>query len=262
MAHDLLDQTLMASPSVVLVVLCSSLAAAGTIPSGLTVDQIANRMISADEQKRANLPEYSVTRKYVLRNVHMKRDAEMLVRVSYSKGEGKTFQVLESSGVEGMSKRVFQHLLDAEKDASRQTRGRLNNQNYHFELLGTETVDGRRCYILALHPKVKTKDVFNGKVWVDADDFAVTKLEGHPAANLSFWVGKPLISQTWQKTGEYWMAAQNRSHSDSMIFGASDLTVENTGYEIKPASQTGSRAQSATADPAVASLPSSHRSDR
>lgn len=251
----------MPNRSVLLTILCSGVAVGGTIPSGLTVDQIANRMIQAEQQKRANLPEFCVTRKYVLRNPHMKRDAEMVVKVSYRKGEGKTFQILESNGVEGMCKRVFQHLLDAEKDASRQTRGRFNTENYDFEFLGMDTLNGRRCYTLALHPKVKTKDVINGQAWVDADDFAVVKLEGHPAANLSFWVGKPFISQTWQKTGEYWMAAQNRSHSESRVFGPSDLIVDNTGYQFKPAAPAGSHALAATEDPAVASLPPLHRSD-
>lgn len=252
----------MAGQNMILVLLCSAWAAGGTIPSGLTVDQITYKMTKADEQKRANVPEYSVTRKYVLHNSRMKRDAEMLVKVDYRKGQGKTFQVLESSGVEGMSKRVFQHLLDAEKDAGRQNRGRLNTQNYDFEILGNDSIDGRRCYTLALHPKAKTKDVINGKVWVDASDFAVVKLEGYPAANLSFWVGKPFISQTWHKSGDYWMAAQNRSHAESRIFGLSDLTVQNTDYEFRPGSQTGSHGPATSADPAVASLPSSHRSDR
>lgn len=252
----------MATQDVLLTLICSGLAAAGTIPVGLTADQIADRMIQADEQKRANLPEFTATRKYILRNSHMKHDAEMVVRISYHRGTGKTFQVLESEGVEGLSKRVFQHLLDAEKDTARQTRGRLNNKNYDFEALGMETVDGRPCYVLALHPKAKTKDLINGKVWVDAGDFAVTKLEGHPAANLSFWVGKPFISQTWQKTGDFWMAALNQSHADSHIFGASELTVETSGYRFMTAAQTGSAAPAANADPAVASLLSSPRSER
>jgi hypothetical protein len=217
----------------------AGLAGAATIPATtalpLPLQAITSRMAQVDEEKHANLPDFVVMRKYILHNSRMKRDAEMVVRVSYSKAHGKTFQVVEASGVEGISKKVFQHLIEAEKEASKadnRARGSINPQNYTFELVGTEILDGRRCYVLNIHPKMKTKYVFNGKVWVDAEDFAVAKLEGHPAANISFWVGKPLITQTWRKTGEFWMAASNCSRSESRILGSSELTVQNTDYRF------------------------------
>ena len=206
-----------------------------TIPVSLPLEAITSRMAQVDEQKHANLPDFAVMRKYVLHNSRMKRDAEMLVRVTYSKAGGKTFQVVEANGVEGISKKVFKDLIEAEKEASKtdtRTRGSIKPQNYTFEFLGTEIQEGRRCYVLGLHPKTKTKYVFNGKVWVDAEDFAVAKLEGHPAANVSFWVGKPMITQTWRKTGEFWMAASNCTRSESRILGSSELTVQNTGYQF------------------------------
>ena len=205
------------------------------IPVSLPLEAITSRMAQVDEQKHANLPDFAVMRKYVLHNSRMKRDAEMSVRVTYSKAHGKTFQVVEAIGVEGISKKVFKDLIDAEKEASKtdtRTRGSIKPQNYTFEFLGTEIQEGRRCYVLGLHPKTKTKYVFNGKVWVDAEDFAVAKLEGHPAANVSFWVGKPMITQTWRKTGDFWMAASNCSRSESRILGSSELTVQNTGYQF------------------------------
>ena len=211
---------------------------AATIPGPnavLPLEVITARMAQADEQRHASLPDFVATRKYVLRNSRMKRDAEMVVRVTYNNRQGKTFQVLEASGVEGISKTVFKHLIDAEKEASKtdnRARGSIKPQNYNFELLGTDIQDGRRCYVLGIHPKMKTKYVFIGKAWVDAEDFAVAKLEGHPAANISFWVGKPLITQTWRKTGAFWMPAHNSSRSDSRILGSSELTVQNSGYQF------------------------------
>ena len=218
---------------------CAATCWAATIPGPtavpLPLEVITARMAQADEQRHASLPDFVATRKYVLRNSHMKRDAEMVVRVTYSNRQGKTFQVLEASGVEGISKTVFRHLIDAEKEASKtdnRARGSIKPQNYNFELLGTDVQDGRRCYVLGIHPKTKTKYVFIGKAWVDAEDFAVAKLEGHPAANISFWVGKPLITQTWRKTGAFWMPAHNSSRSDSRILGSSELTVQNSGYQF------------------------------
>lgn len=252
----------MPSRTVILGLLCWGLAQAANMPTGLSIDQITTRIDQADRDKQANMPEFSVTRKYVLYNTHMKTDAEMLVKVSYRKGEGKTFEILQTSNAEGMSKRVFQHLIDAEKDPVREERSRLNSRNYTFDLAGMDRVGGRQCYVLELHPRWKRKELMNGRVWVDAEDFGIAKLEGNPAANLSFWVGKPHITQTWTKTGDYWMAAENHSHSESRLLGTSDLTVRNMEYEIKAAAKTGSRVPTASADPSGASLRASPRAER
>ena len=213
--------------------IASSIPGSSTVP--LPLDAITARMAQADDQRHASLPDFVATRTYVLRNTRMDRDAEMVVRVTYNRSQGKTFQILEATGVEGISKKVFQHLIDAEKEASKtdnRARGSIRPQNYNFELLGNDIQDGRRCYVLGLRPKMKSKYLFVGKAWVDAQDFAVAKLEGRPAANISFWVGKPLITQTWRKTGEFWMPAVNNSRSESRILGASELTVQNSGYQF------------------------------
>ncbi len=212
-------------------------ARSATVAVPLTLDQITSQMEQAEQQRQNTLEGYTVTRKYVLQNARMQVPASMLVTVGYRKARGKTFQVMEENGAEGITKRVFQHLIQAESESSRgdnQQRGRVSTRNYQFTLLGAAVENGRKCYILELHPKAKTKYLFNGKVWVDADDFAVVKLEGRPAANVSFWVGKPLITQTWEKVGDFWMAASNRSHAESRLLGTSDLIVENSGYQLSP----------------------------
>src|SRR5689334_13583525 len=60
----------------------------------LTADQIASRLMQAEEQRRTNLKEYSATRRYVLENKRFNKSAEMIVKALYRKDEGKNFQVL------------------------------------------------------------------------------------------------------------------------------------------------------------------------
>lgn len=231
--------------ALLLAFLFSGAALAGTVAPipGISpsVEQITARLAQTEDQKRTNLKEYSALRKYVLRNPHMKQDAEMLVRISYRKGTGKTFQVMEAQGVEGTSKRVFQHLLDSEKEGNAKDnldRSRLNAKNYDFSLIGTASEGGRRCYVLALRAKAKSKYLVNGKAWIDAEEFAVVKMEGHPAANLSFWAGKPLIVQTWQKFGDFWMVAETRSLAQSRLLGSSELTIRNLEYDFGAISES------------------------
>lgn len=48
---------------------------------------------------------------------------------------------------------------------------------YDISVLGTETFDGRPCYILDLNAKVRTVNYERQKFWVDAERFVVLKAE-------------------------------------------------------------------------------------
>jgi hypothetical protein len=86
--------------------------------------------------------------------------------------------------------------------------------------------------LLGLHPRKKSRFLVQGKAWVDAECFALLKVEGHPAASLSFWVGKPLVTQEFQKYGDFWMSCHNHTLSDSFLLGKSELTIEYGHYEL------------------------------
>ncbi len=225
--------------SFLLVLFCLG-ARAGSIPAertALTADQILDRVSRADDRRREGLLEFTTTRRYLLHNPRMKRDARMLVRVDYRKGQGKSFQILAADGAEGISRRVFDKLLAVEAEGSQKNNvdRNLSAQNYEVQLLGSEVRDERRCYVLELTPKTKSKYLLNGKAWVDAEDFAVVRMEGHPSASLSFWAGKPYIVQEFQKVGDFWMASRNLSHAESRLLGTSELTIESSGYQLNGA---------------------------
>jgi hypothetical protein len=206
-------------------------------PVALTAEQIVCRVGRAEDRRRELLLEYTASRRYLLHNPRMKHDAEMLVRMDYRKGQGKVFQVLAADGAEGISRRVFDKLLAGEAEGSFKNNvdRNLNSQNYEVRLVGQEGCEGRRCYVLALAAKTKSKYLLNGKAWIDAEDFAVVRMEGRPAASLSFWVGKPYIVQEFEKVGDFWMASRNVSRSETRLLGTSDLTIESSGYLVNGA---------------------------
>ena len=209
-----------------------------TPPALLPDSDIGDKISEAESHRDNNLLEYSVVRKYVLENSHLWQPAVMTVRLTFRKGQGKSFEVIDLQNAEGMSRRVLQKIVDSEVEASRKecTQHRddleVTNMNYRFHVVGSEVREGRRCYIVMLIPKCKSKYLVQGKAWVDAEDFGIIRIEGRPAANLSFWVGKPYIVQEFQKVGQFWMASRNRSQSQSMILGSSVLTIEYSGYQV------------------------------
>jgi len=64
-----------------------------------------------------------------------------------------------------------------------------------------EAVAGRTAYVLNVKPKGKEKYLFQGLIWVDAEDYALVRAEGSPAKNPSFWTKSTHSSSSIRKLG-------------------------------------------------------------
>lgn len=207
----------------------------GSAVSSPSLEEITTRLVQAENYKRQNLGEYTVFRRYVLRNSHLDHDAVMLVKVIYRKGRGKTFEILEDGDAQGICRRVLERLLDAERQASlpgATDNASLTPDNYNFDYLGEEMQDGRRCLALAIHPKTRNKYVLEGKAWLDAEAFAPVRIEGRPASSIGFWVGKPYIIQRFENHDGFWLESTSRSRAESRLLGTTELTIECARYSL------------------------------
>lgn len=237
----------------------------------LTVQDIVARLVENNKKRHDSLQAYSSRREYhlVYTGFPGHREADMVVNMKYEPPAHKEFEVVSHSGSGFIVNRVFRHLIEGEKEAadeSNQKKTALAPENYEFRLLGEETVNGRSSYVLQVRPKVDNKFLYRGIVWVDALDFAVAKIEAQPAKNPSFWINKTQIHHTYQKVGDFWLPAENRSTTDVKLGGHATLVIRYSDYrvvpELKPQPvsilmQTGSASRSSfTADSSVAALPS------
>jgi hypothetical protein len=59
--------------------------------------------------------------------------------------------------------------------------------NHAFDLVGEQQFGPYRSFVAQAIPKWRDKHLFEGKVWIDIQDYAVVRVEGHPAKKLSFW---------------------------------------------------------------------------
>jgi hypothetical protein len=200
----------------------------------LTADEIMQRLWAAECARERSLREYSVTRRYAVENEKGTRTAEATAKIDFHADRGKTYQILNENGSDFMFRRAIRKVLDGEVDTSKNDRAdiRLTTENYAFQLLGTEQKDGRQCYIIDLHPKRKSKYLIDGRIWVDTSEFALVRLKGRPAASLSFWVGKPLIVQTYQKVGDYWLLSTTKSIADCRFIGKAEMNIEASDFDF------------------------------
>jgi len=70
----------------------------------------------------------------------------------------------------------------------------------------------------------KSKLLYRGRIWVDAADFAVVRIEATPTKNLSFWTKETKIEQEYAKVGGFWLPLFNRSSSAIGLGGHACLT--------------------------------------
>jgi hypothetical protein len=215
-------------------VLCAARSASPqATDSAPSADEVVTRMMRRDAERRSEMTGYTGLRRYVA--VNRDRHAEMEVRVDCTSEGVKQFTVLSEEGSGSIRKHVFSKMLSEESDASRRdTResSRITPANYEFKMVGQETLDSGPAYILTIAPKTLSKYVINARIWVDATDYSIVRIEGQPARNPSFWVHDVHFIHTYRKVGSFWLASSTRSTSEVRIFGSSELTIESSDYVL------------------------------
>jgi hypothetical protein len=208
-------------------------AESGLPPILPTADEVVARMIAHDRERQAALHGYTAIRRYALENRNHHKRAEMLVRMTCREDGSKQFEVVSENGWGGARKHVFPRLLEAESEAARpdlRERSRIIPENYTFEMLGTEDVRGRPAYVIAIEPKTPNKYLARGRIFVDADEYAIVRVEGKPAKNPSFWVKSVHFVHDYDRSGPFWFPVSDRSVTDVRIFGATEMTIEYFDY--------------------------------
>ena len=200
-----------------------------------SAEDVVAKMMQFDAQRQSQLNGYTAVRHYVA--VNKSRRAEMLVRVDCASDGAKQFTVLSEEGSGSIRKHVFHKLLSEETEASRRgTRNstRLIPANYDFQFVGQEKLETGPAYVLQVSPKTANKYLVDGKIWVDANDYSIVRIEGQPARNPSFWVRSVHFVHTYEKVGPFWFASATHTKSEIRIFGSSELTIENSDYTLIP----------------------------
>lgn len=220
-----------------------TLASAQTSAPLPSAADVVKKMMQFDDQRQSELTGYTATRRYVA--VNKNRRAEMVVHVDCARDGAKEFTVLSEQGSGSIRKHVFQRLLSEETEASRRgTRSgtRLIPANYDFQIVGQETLETGPAYVLEVSPRTPNKYLIDGRIWVDAHDYSIVRIEGQPARNPSFWVHNVHFVHTYQKVGQFWFASSTDTKSQIRIFGESELTIDNVDYKLSPSGQSNSSA--------------------
>ena len=212
------------------------------LPDGSAV---AAKLLAQDSQRQVMAAGYHGMRRYVLENDHMNKHAEIVVRVECGADGIKHFELVSQDGWKGAYKHVVSKMLASEAEASEsefKLRTRLSLDNYEFRTVRTALLGDRMTYVVDLIPRRNEERLIKGQAWIDAQDFAVTRIEGGPAKDPSFWVRSVHFVQSYRKSGQLWFPDTTQSVTEVRIFGETTLNIHYFDYAPNqaPATETAS----------------------
>lgn len=179
------------------------------------------------------LHNYACDRVYKVENKRVNKSATLHATMVFIEPDEKLFDVRSYSGMGFLRKGVLNRLIETERENSRAVENQktaFTPDNYDYEYLRSEAAEGRLQHVLKARARRKDKLLFNGIIWVDAQDGAVTRIEGRPAKNPSFWTRRVDFVQLYRKHGDYWFPERNSSATQVFIFGRTTTEIEYTNY--------------------------------
>lgn len=197
-----------------------------------SVPEIVSRMIVAERANLARSRAYTVKRDYQLLDKQEQLKAQLIASITYLPPDQKQYNIESSSG--GIGGKVLRDIVQKETETSKEAQHKeLSPQNYEFQLLGQEMLDGHNCYVLSLNPKRDEKDLIRGKLWVDASDYRIHQLEGKPAKNPSWWIRDLQILMVFGAVDGMWLHTFTHAVADVRFKGK--YVVESHDLEYRSA---------------------------
>jgi len=197
-------------------------------------NQIMASVLAHDAEREAHSRGYEGHRRYILDNDHLQKHAELIADVVCDSAGTKHFNVITEDGWSAANKHVLRKMLESETETSTPTvrpQTRLTSDNYLFAMVKSEVIDGRLTYIIDVTPKRREKYLMEGRVWIDAQDFALVRAEGKPARNPSFWTRSVHFVQQYRKSGSYWFPSSTLSVTEARLFGTTKVDIKYYDYE-------------------------------
>jgi hypothetical protein len=203
-----------------------------------SADVVVATMLARNAQRDSQLAGYHGMRRYVLEDNRMGKHAEMLARVECNADKTKHFDVVSEEGWKAAETHVLQKMIAREAEASspeRRLKTRLSPDNYEFHMARTALLGDRMAYVIDVVPRRRDEALFEGQIWIDAQDYALAKAEGQPAKNPSFLTHGAHFVHIYQKDGPFWFPVSTQIVTQVRIFG--ETTVNISYFDYTPNSQ-------------------------
>jgi hypothetical protein len=164
--------------------------------------------------------------------------AEMTVKTTYRRGEGKTYDILAESGSAFLLKVGLHPLLDNEKDINvpgHVQQSWFTSANYDMKLKSptTQRMNGRDCYVLDVAAKRKAPNMINGTLWADAQSGLVMRIDGIATKSPSIFSSAPHMMRDYMYLNGFSMSTHARAESSGALIGRTVVTIDYGQYNLQ-----------------------------
>jgi hypothetical protein len=218
---------------------------------GVTESQVLVELAAHNEKRKAALHDYTVLRTYQVVDLKGKVHAEEIGRMEFFSPDKKAFTVTSESGSGLVRHMALNPLIDSEIEAAAGKEhhdSAISTDNYFLNLLGEQQLGPYRCFVAEAVPKRKAKYLFEGRVWIDASDYSVVRIEGHPATKLSFWIQHADFVRQYQKVDGFWLPEKDQTLVQVRLYGKKILKIEHGNYVLNAGQSTNARSTAREAE--------------
>jgi outer membrane lipoprotein-sorting protein len=212
-------------------VTCASAQAQSQIP---TNEEIVAQMTQAQDENRTHFQPYRVTRDYKLFRGDNNNQLEprLIAEISVVPPDSKKYTIENPSG-SLVEEKIVRKMLDGEVAFAKDSRlSDITRENYAFRLNGEDEISGRRCYVLDLIPKRKSRNLLRGSIWIDAQSYLPLRVEGEPTQNPSWWVTDARIVLLYGYVGPMWLQTSSEATANVRIIGRSTMIWQDVKYQM------------------------------
>jgi len=205
---------------------------------GIAESQLFAELDARNALRKSALLDYTVQRTYQVVDLNGKVHAQEIGQMEFHAPDQKKFVATSESGSGLVRRLALNPLISSEIEAAA---GRVHHDsaissaNYSLELLGEQQVGPYHCFVAKAVPKRKDKYLFEGKLWIDTDDYAVVRIEGHPAKKLSFWIERADFVRQYQKIDRFWLPEKDQTLVQVRMYGKKVLTIDHQNYVLNGA---------------------------
>jgi len=211
---------------------------------GVTESQVLAELAAHNEERRNGLHDYTVLRTYQVVDLKGKVHAEEIGRMEFFSPDKKAFTVTSEAGSGLVRHMALNPLINSEIEAAAGKEhhdSAISTDNYSLNLLGEQQLGPYRCFVAEAVPKRRDKYLFEGRVWIDANDYSVVRIEGHPAKKLSFWIQHADFVRQYQKIDGFWLPEKDQTLVQVRLYGKKILKIEHRNYVVNAGQSTNAR---------------------
>lgn len=193
------------------------------------------KLVARNASRSAGLINYADMRTYQIADLKGKVSAQEMGRMEFRAPDKKKFIVTSESGSGIVRHLALKPLIASEIETAAGKEHRdssIGPGNYTLRLLGEQQVAGHHCFVAQAVPKRTDKYLFEGKVWIDVEDYAIVRIEGRPAKKLSFWIQRADFVRQYQKIGDFWLPQKDETFVQVRLYGRHVLTIDHKDYVV------------------------------